>query len=476
MKTRLLVPACTVLVLTFHSSSSLAAVLAEQVFSSGLGSYGAAGSVSTGSTGARLSGGSSPGRLTSAAIDTTGHRQIRVTVNRSTTGLDLGEAGSIVAVVNGQSRTLESVRSASGAATFDLGDNAGRVTLQFAVAASSLLESYTVASVRVEGVPTSTEPPVRTGTLVPDASWTCGLPGGIPDPATGTPVFDTTLSADAPIVVGATPYGQRRVIRTTGGALSGGSLGGSVLSGSLDFDLQLPSGAQEHESRHTLRASDGTLIYVRLCGVADGPGQRVVADFEAPSSSTWQWLNSGTYVGRREVTASGIRLSVSAVSATPNPADPVTRVPADNALKQQPFNCAVAPASAAQGAQVLVARVNIGSSQSVGTSKRGRRNIIPITGGTYSGSFGSGSVNPGGADHQLTVSGGLQVEARYTLKAANGETIVVRNCGDFGSADLTAVTFEAPTGGAFAAMNSGSYVGTITPGLGRVTITVYERR
>jgi len=169
-------------------------------------------------------------------------------------------------------------------------------------------------------------------------------------------------------------------------------------------------------------------------------------------------------------------LSVFAVSATPNPVDPIVRVPADTAVRQQLFDCAGAPATATQGTQVMQARVNIGSSQAVGTSKRGRRNIIPITGGSYSGSAGSGTVNPGGADYQLTVSGELQIEARYTLKAANGETIVVRNCGNFGTSDLTAVGFEARTDGAHAALNNGSFVGTITPGLGRVTITVYERR
>jgi hypothetical protein len=348
--------------------------------------------------------------------------------------------------------------------------------VQLSLAANSALETYTIANVRLEGDSSTTEPPVRTGTIVPDSSWTCGMPGGIPDPANGTLVFSTTLAADAPLDVGSTPYGRRKVTRTTGGTLSGGSLAGTVLSGSLDFDLSLPSGALEHEARYTLRASDGTLIYLRNCGVADGTDVRFVADFEAPSSSSLQWLNSGTYVGRRQVTASGIKLSVYSVSATPSPTDPVTRVPADAQLRQQAYQCTGAPASAAQGTEVMAARVSIGSSQAVGNSKRGKRNIIPITGGSYSGSRGSGTVNTGGGDYQLTVSGELQIEARYTLKTSNGESIVVRNCGDFGVSDLTVVTFEARTDGAHTALNNGNFVGTITPGLGRVTINVFERR
>lgn len=477
---RWLPTACAAASLAVSSSPALAAVLAEQAFATGLGPYAASGSVSTGSYGARLRGGSGPGRLTGPAIDTAGYGRLRLTIERATSGLDVGEAATITATIAGQTRTLESTASASGTAVFELGTVSGPVALQFAVSASNALETFTVARVRLEGEPVppcdGCEPPPSARTVVPDPSWTCGLPGGIPDPARGAALFTTTLAADPPRQVGTTPYGQRRVTRTQGGTVTGGSLAGGVLPGALDFELLLPSGAVEHEARYTLRATDGTLIYLRTCGVAEGPDIRFVADFEAPSASAWQWLNRGTYVGRRQVTPQGIRLSVHEVSATPPPDDPVVRVPADPALPQQAWNCGPPPAGAAQGNQVMQARVGIGSSQTIGESKRGRRNIIPITGGTHSGVLGSGAVDPGGADHQLTVAGELQIEARYTVTAANGETVVVRNCGDFASGSLTAVGFEARTDGAHSALNRGRYVGTITPGLGRVTITVYEAR
>ncbi|CAN7435618.1 DUF3237 family protein [Rhizobacter sp. LjRoot28] len=477
---RWLPTACAAAFLMASSQPALTAVLAEQAFATGLGPYAASGSVSTGSYGARLRGGSGPGRLTGPAIDTTGHGRLRVTVERATSGLDAGEAATITATIAGQTRTLESTASASGAAVFELGDVTGPVALQFTVNASNALETFTVARLRLEGEPTppcdGCEPVPSAHTIVPDPSWTCGLPGGIPDPARGAAVFTTTLAADPPRRVGATPYGQRHVTRTQGGTLAGGGLTGSVLPGALDFELLLPSGAVEQEARYTLRAPDQTLIYLRTCGVADGADIRFVAEFEAPSASAWQWLNRGTYVGRRQVTPQGIRLSVHEVSATAPPGDPVVRVPADPSLPQQAWNCGPPPAGTAQGSQVLQARVSIGSSQTVGESKRGRRNIIPITGGTHSGALGSGAVDPGGADHQLTVAGELQIEARYTVTAANGETVVVRNCGDFASGSLTAVGFEARTDGAHDALNRGRYVGTIAPGLGRVTITVYEAR
>ena len=467
--------ACAALTLA-GAHGAQAEVVVDQAFAGGVGPWRAEGSVTTVSAGARLRGGSNPGRLTSAPIDVRGLQRLRVTVERSASGLDAGEAATLVATVDGQARTLEAQRSPSGSATFALDGPATTLTLSYALTASSLLETATLTRVRVEG-DRDDVPPVRTGTLVPDASWTCGLPNGIPDPAGGTLVFRTALAADAPLDLGRTPEGERRVIRTAGGALSGGSAGGNVLPGSLEFDLRLPSGAVEHEARHTLRMSDGTLVYARHCGVADGADVRFVARFEAPSSSRWQWLNSGTYVGRRQAGAGGVTWSVHAVSATPDPADPVTRVPADPGLPQQPFDCPAIPAGATRGdTALLTARVAIGSSQAVGTTPAGRRNIIPITGGSVTGTLASGTVNPGGADHQLTVGGELQIEARYTLRTNDGELIAVRNCGDFGVSDLTAVTFEARADGPYAGLNGRTWAGTITPGLGNVTIRVYERR
>ena len=66
--------------------------------------------------------------------------------------------------------------------------------------------------------------------------------------------------------------------------------------------------------------------------------------------------------------------------------------------------------SGSQGAQVFTENVTLGGSISIGATKRGSRNIIPITGGTTTGRV-EGKILPGGADYQL---GGL--DARYTLE------------------------------------------------------------
>ena len=62
-----------------------------------------------------------------------------------------------------------------------------------------------------------------------------------------------------------------------------------------------------------------------------------------------------------------------------------------------------------------------------GLNSRGRRRIIPITGGTVSGQL-TGRVLPGGADFQIVVSETTaDLDARYILELDNGEHVFVQN-------------------------------------------------
>ncbi|HEY7038819.1 MAG TPA: DUF3237 domain-containing protein [Methylomirabilota bacterium] len=66
----------------------------------------------------------------------------------------------------------------------------------------------------------------------------------------------------------------------------------------------------------------------------------------------------------------------------------------------------------------------------VGDTPLGRRRIIPITGGRVEGPRLQGVVLPGGADWQIVrADGGAVLEARYTIRAADGALIYVRNVG-----------------------------------------------
>ncbi|MDO8457373.1 MAG: DUF3237 domain-containing protein [Burkholderiaceae bacterium] len=63
----------------------------------------------------------------------------------------------------------------------------------------------------------------------------------------------------------------------------------------------------------------------------------------------------------------------------------------------------------------------------IGLNSRGRRRIIPITGGTVSGQL-TGRVLPGGADFQIVVSETTaDLDARYILELDNGEHVFVQN-------------------------------------------------
>jgi hypothetical protein len=62
-----------------------------------------------------------------------------------------------------------------------------------------------------------------------------------------------------------------------------------------------------------------------------------------------------------------------------------------------------------------------------GLNSRGRRRIIPITGGKVTGQL-TGTVLPGGADFQIVVSDTCaDLDARYLLQLDNGEHVFVMN-------------------------------------------------
>jgi uncharacterized protein DUF3237 len=75
-------------------------------------------------------------------------------------------------------------------------------------------------------------------------------------------------------------------------------------------------------------------------------------------------------------------------------------------------------------------QVTVGPPLELGTTHQGRRRIIPITGGTVEGPRLAGKVLPGGADWQtIRADGVAELDARYTLEAADGALISVINRG-----------------------------------------------
>jgi len=312
--------------------------------------------------------------------------------------------------------------------------------------------------------------------IVPSSSWTCGLPDGIPVPEQGELVLEADLQLGDVLDLGQTQYGMRRVFPIDGGTFTGAQIQGAVMTGGYDWELTLPSGAVEVEARMLLTTDDGARIYLRVCGVAAGRAVRVVLDFEASSSGAYSWLHTGTLVGTREITATGMRLTVFRVDQQPAADAPRTVTPeeTDPALPRQVWDCGGPAAPANTSEQVFAAPVRIGSILGIGQSKYGSRTVIPITGGTFSGAELAGDVIPGGADFQLTPPGGsLEIEARYTLRTDDGVLISVRNCGGGGG---TTPLFETVRDGPYAWLNEQQFSGTIGLQIGGVLISVYRAR
>jgi hypothetical protein len=76
------------------------------------------------------------------------------------------------------------------------------------------------------------------------------------------------------------------------------------------------------------------------------------------------------------------------------------------------------------------AEITLAAPQDLGDTPQGRRRIIGITGGRFSGERLSGRVLPGGADWQVIRADGVaELDARYTLETNDGALIYVRNRG-----------------------------------------------
>jgi hypothetical protein len=311
--------------------------------------------------------------------------------------------------------------------------------------------------------------------IVPHESWPCGLPDGIPIPESGTLVFQAEMTLDRVADLGSTQYGRRQVAVVREGTLAGARVAGSVMTGALDFELTLDNGVIEIEQILVLRISDGRFVYVRGAGTGPDAGDvRLVMDFEAPNASDAAWLNSGTYVGRRLLSAASRTMTlrvydVSGVKPLKDAAS-VVRITKPAGVPPQPWDYRKAGPSETRGSRLITETVALSPSQSVGASKRGLRNIIPITGGELTGRI-TGKVLPGGADYQ-NLTPPATIDARYLWQTADGEIIIVRNGGAFGS---LVPTFEVRVDSPYAWLNTGAFLSS-NPEMrpGGVGLTFYD--
>lgn len=143
------------LTLSFAAQAQVA--IFQENFASGIGQFTSSGTVTTTGGTAALKGcyGCTDGSLLSPSISTVGFTGLKLSYDRTTTGLDAGEYGEVAYSVNGGAWTvLESVSNASGHVSFNLpAAAAGQAALQlrFRLNASLSTEAFTVDNILLEG-------------------------------------------------------------------------------------------------------------------------------------------------------------------------------------------------------------------------------------------------------------------------------------------------------------------------------------
>ena len=127
--------------------------------------------------------------------------------------------------------------------------------------------------------------------------------------------------------LGTTPYGDRRVIGITGGAVTGARLNGRILPGGADWQIVRSDGAADIQARYTIESDSGAHILVSSEGLRHGPPDvmeklgrgenvdpsryyfRTVMRFET-ADPTLAWLNKILALARGAREANAVRLDV----------------------------------------------------------------------------------------------------------------------------------------------------------------------
>ena len=89
-------------------------------------------------------------------------------------------------------------------------------------------------------------------------------------------VFEVRVEVGPPLEIGATFRGTRRIVPILGGTFEGPELRGRVLPGGADWQIIHPDGFSELDTRYTLEAESGDVIYVQNRGIRHAPPELMV--------------------------------------------------------------------------------------------------------------------------------------------------------------------------------------------------------
>ncbi|WP_299512862.1 DUF3237 domain-containing protein [uncultured Limnohabitans sp.] len=138
---------------------------------------------------------------------------------------------------------------------------------------------------------------------------------------------NVAVTIAAPVEVGHTPAGLRRMIPITGGTVTGPLVNGKVLAGGADFQLILGGGTQAHlDARYVIELADGSRVFVQntalrvaslensqriMNGQPVNPEEiyfRCQPKLEA-TAPQWAWLSESQFVGTGRRAPDGVYLS-----------------------------------------------------------------------------------------------------------------------------------------------------------------------
>jgi len=86
-----------------------------------------------------------------------------------------------------------------------------------------------------------------------------------------THLADFLVEVGAPIAIGDTPQGLRRIVPIVGGVIRGERLNGAILNAGADYQIIGPDGFTRLEARYVARLDDGSMLYIENVGVRFGP-------------------------------------------------------------------------------------------------------------------------------------------------------------------------------------------------------------
>lgn len=141
------------------------------------------------------------------------------------------------------------------------------------------------------------------------------------------PIFTIHAELAGILNLGATPYGERRIIDILGGTVAGPKLNGRVLPGGADWQIIRADGAADIQARYTLETDTGARILVTSDGLRHGPKPvlealargdkvdpslyyfRTLMRFET-SAPDVDWMNRILAIARGQREARSVRLEV----------------------------------------------------------------------------------------------------------------------------------------------------------------------